>query len=271
MEVGVSLRGVTVPGGPWRPHAGFMAKGVHIATLLHMGVSYNSSLAVSLNGNLMVLSNPTVDELAVYQTEGGSHVRFQDYSGTGGGFWGFFGLCTTAHDTVLVADLHNKRIQEFTLEGEQVKFIPVGKPPYGVAVHGDLLAVAAVAEMVPCLQLYNYTTGALLREIPSVKTFCMCFSPDGKQLAVGGYDGPITLMSVDGQFLRHIGLDRYWQSVAFTCTGDVLGVDQLGGMLVFSATDGMLLRSWGTKYGSGGTVSGNRLYAMHDNRVLVYE
>jgi len=109
MEVGVSLCGVAVPGGPWRPHAGFMAKGVHIATMPSLLESYcNSFLAVSSDGSLMVLSNARTDTLDVYRTEDGSHVRTLGGLGTGPGeFDRPYSLCMTARDTVLVGELYS--------------------------------------------------------------------------------------------------------------------------------------------------------------------
>jgi len=277
MEVGVSLRGVTVPGGPWRPHAGFMAKGVLLATLTLQSTVY-SGLAVSSDGKLMVACNPASELLSVYLTQDGSHVR--SFGGRGqspGNFMGIGGImtiggavCMTARDTVLVAEYDNNRIQEVTLEGVHVRFFPLDGQPRGVAVHGDLLAVTM--SLPPnSLHLYNYTTGALVRAISTeFSGMCgMCFAPGGEQLAVGGYSQPITLISVYGQARRHIGRSTYWRIVAFTCTGDVIGVT-MSSVSVFSATDGMLLRSW-TADNSGGTVSGNRLYLLKSGRVQVFQ
>ena len=49
----MSVRGVAVPGGPWRPCVGFMAKGVLIATLPieHLNPT---GLAILSDGSLMV-------------------------------------------------------------------------------------------------------------------------------------------------------------------------------------------------------------------------
>jgi len=103
----------------------------------------------------------------------------------------------TARDTVLVAEINNKRIQEVTLEGAHVKFIPLNRTCHCVAVHGDLVAVVTVDSSI---ELYNYTTGALVRTLSTVHahTWSICFAPDGKLLAVAGI-GRMALVSVDGQ------------------------------------------------------------------------
>jgi len=278
MEVGVSLCGVAVPGGPWRPHAGFMAKGVLIATLPLRHVSHDSGLGVSSNGSLMVVHNSSTNQLDVYRTEDGSHVRAFGGHGTGLGEFRYPpGFCMTPHDTVLVAEWSNKRIQEVTLEGVHVKFIFVGDGPLKMAVHGDVIAVTTFDNSI---MLYSHTTGASVGEISDVfdkMSQSMCFSPGGEHLLAAGFSGFMTLASVHGQPARHIGPRGPWVTVAFTCTGDVMGVDTYGVKSVYSATDGMLLRSWEAANRENLTcsfvcvVSGNRLYVLEHGRVQVYE
>jgi len=290
IEVGLALRGVAVPGGPWRPHAGFMAKGVHIATLLLGEGAKHEGLAVSSDGSLIVLSNARTDTLDVYRTEDGSHVRTLGGRDTGPGEFMYpWNLCMTGRGTVLVAELRNRRIQEVTLEGVHVKSIPVGGVPYGVTVHEDLVAVAvsvagdlttvtgdlvAVRQRVFCIQVLNYTTGALVRRIRTAANgWSICFAPDGKHLAVSDRES-IKLMSMDGQSVRRIGPKVLWRRVAFTCTGDVIGVGR-SSVSVISATDGKVLRLLTAendgKAACGVAVSGNRLYLLKSGRVQVFE
>jgi len=262
------LCGVTVPGGPWRARAGFMAKGVHIATLpLLRGSHFNPALAVSSDGSLMV-SKADINELDVYRTEDGSHVR--TLGGGPGEFAQAYSLCMTARDTVLVVEFDNKRIQEVTLEGAHVKFIPVRGRPFCMAVHGDLVAVARGK---PFIELYSYTTGALVRTISTVDINVrrICFAPDGEQLAVVGSDH-IALVSVHGQSVRPIGLEGDYKGVAFTCAGDVITGSSSGVMHVFSVADGELLRSWATGFfWPHMTVVNNRLYVMSGKELQVFE
>jgi len=141
-----------------------------------------------------------------------------------------------------------------------------------VAVHGDLVAVP-VDLVVPCIELYDYTTRTLVR-ILRIKAGggSICFTPDGKHVAVNDAES-IKLMSVDGQSARPIG-EGYWSGVAFTCTGDVICVTSES-VSVFSATDGMLLRSWTAQTDVADTdcvtVFSDRLYALTHGRVHVYQ
>jgi len=252
-----------------------------------MPVDY-TGLAISSDGSLMVVSDSEADQLEIFRTDDGGHVRSLGGPGTGPGeFNGPLGFCMTPHNTVLVAECANKRIQEVTLEGAHVKSIPVRGWPFSVAVHGDLVAVARKKRSI---ELYNYTAGALVRAISVVKEAgdymqTVCFAPDGEHLAVKTMRGYIALVSVDGQFVRHVGLNTFWEGVAFTCTGYVIGVGEWGHGSVFSATDGKLLRSWATDcimdsyefeqaqicYSKSVTVLGNRLYIMYGGKVYVFE
>jgi len=271
MEVGVSLRGVMVPGGPWRPRAGFMAQGVLIATLPieHMG---HEGLAISSDGSLMVTCDIMNKKLDVYRTDDGSHVRSFGGKGTGPGkFDGH--VYMTAHNTLLVTDWNRQRIQEVTLEGVHIKTIEIDKPPSNMAVHGDVMAVVVRGGDV---RLYSYATGALLRKMTCRN--CndeegISFAPDGQHLAVGG--DRISLLSVEDGKTRPIGPFEDWRGVAFTCTGDVIGITSTS-VRVFSATDGQLLRSWALEHdhstlAHGATVFGNRLYVFNSGRVQVFE
>ena len=85
------------------------------------------------------------------------------------------------------------------------------------------------------------------------------------------------MLSMDGHIARSMNPMVRCCGLAFTSTGDVVGVHQLG-VSVFSATDGTILRSWGFA-GSGdkkfalvsdAVVSGNRLYILDGNRVQVF-
>lgn len=294
VELGVSVCGVGVPGGPWRARVGFQANGVYIATLPLRVFEDQTTLAVSRDGGLMVTSNDHSHQLSVYRTEDGRHVRSFGREGEGlGRFSGIRGLCMTAHDTVLVAEENNKRIQEVTLGGAHVQCMAVESSPLGVAVYGDVVAVSTLECSVV---LYSHTTGAVIRviQVPN-KPVCLpiinrgslqanallsvCFSPDGNHLAVGRRWGCITLVSVAGETMSHLGPKARYVGVAFTCTGDLVGPHQTG-LGVYSARSGAFLRSLqATRRGdydvpvSHFTVHRNRVYVLDypNARVQIFE
>jgi len=270
VEVSVSLRGMAVPGGPWRARAGFMAKGVYVTTLLVKDAMDNSGLAISSDGSLMVVSNLVTHQLTVYRTEDGSHVR--SFGGYGEGpaeFSGPRNLCMTAHDTVLVVDFGNERIQEVTLEGIHVKFMELEDSPMAVAMHGDVVAVLTARYRI---SLHNYTTGEWLRSIDASRDdsrdiLNVCFAPDGKHLAAAYRHGSIALLSMEDQSVRFIHPPGHCTGAAFLYTGDLTSFYRGGGHVI-SVSDGTHLRAWRTQgnlklqYVSAMAVSRNRLYVL---------
>ena len=60
------------------------------------------------------------------------------------------------------------------------------------------------------------------------------------------------LVSVDGQSMRHIGFATHWASVAFTCTGDVIG------LALFSVIMAGRLRQWWDSFRQSAVRSGRR-------------
>jgi len=270
VEVGVSLCGVAVPGSPWHAYAGFQAKGVFLASLPPLKTRFNIGLAISSDGSLVVVCNSLLCELSVYQTLDGKCVRSFGCFGTATGeFRGPQGLCMTCRDTVLVADWNNKRIQELTLEGAYVRSIQLDDATFRVAVHGDVVAVTTQGSSI---RLYSCSTGALIRQIHSSNDadiwVLLCFTPDGKRLAVTGFHGPITVLSVDGQTARRFGFGLSWMGLAFTCTEHLVAAHRHG-VIVFSAVDDTLLRSW--QYAEDARYCSPAALAVHRNRLYVLD
>jgi len=278
VAVGVSVRGVTVPGGPWRARHGFMARGNHVTTLALGNGHDNAGLAVSSDGRFMVVCNRAMHQVSVYRAEGGRHVRSFGCRGTGPGeFHSPTGLCMTARDTVLVAEWRNERIQEVTLEGKHVRFFQVGNVgnATGVALHGDVMAVSTH----DCsIGLYSYVTGALIRhlQLPSGELWSnVSFAPDGDCLLGTRACGSMAGVSLQGKPMGH--LDGHWEALAYTATGDVVGLQRTRVRIICLGTD-HTVRDWdipGTQFthASALAVSRNRLYVLDafGTRVQVFE
>jgi len=265
-------------GGPWCAYSGFMAKGVHVATVPSPKLSYARELfAVSSCGRLIVVTTHAMDQLAVYRTMDGSLMTSFGERGTGPRqFDRISNLCMTAWDTILVSEDGNKRIQEVTPHGKHMKFFPVDGHVYNMAIHGDKLAVRTSPTHI---QLYSYSTGAVIRRLDAAadRWYGMFFSLDGSHLVEQSGDGSVTLLSVNGHSVRHISVGRTCLDMVSTAAGDLMGINEFGAY-VFSITDGRELRSWGV-HGDGDQklcrpcrikVSGNRLYIL-DGQVKIFE
>jgi len=183
----------------------------------------------------------------------------------------------TARDTVLVAEWRNERIQEVTLEGKHVRFFQVGNVgnATGVALHGDVMAVSTH----DCsIGLYSYVTGALIRhlQLPSGELWSnVSFAPDGDCLLGTRACGSMAGVSLQGKPMGH--LDGHWEALAYTATGDVVGLQRTRVRIICLGTD-HTVRDWdipGTQFthASALAVSRNRLYVLDafGTRVQVFE
>ena len=298
VELCVLLHGVTVPGGPWRARNDSKAAGVYVCTLAIHGGPLDrgfASLAVTRDGSIMVLSNPTLHGLSVYATSNGGFVRSFGSLGTAAGqFDRPAGLCMTPHGTVLVGDSGNQRVQEMTLEGTHVKHIGVGSIDAGVGgvdMRGDVVAVGKSGNNGSSrVMLFNYASGALIRQFGEygyldgqyARVSGIRFAQDGNHLLICG-GGPVTVTTVEGVFVRCIGKGVLSQgnchSVAPLSLTEIVIADVFGSRAcVFSLADGALLRSWDFRdnhgrqfaYPNALTISYNRLYVMSQHPELVH-
>jgi len=288
VEFSARVCGEMLPCGPWRARRGCAAEGRLVLAVPLATSQYNQGLAVTADETFMVVCNTLTNQLSVFRTEDGSHVRsFGCYGDAAGQFAHPHGLCMTGHDTVLVAEFGNYRVQEVTLAGTHVRFIGVGVITASVSCvssHGDLVAVGIYG--IPSLygiMVFRYASGALVRQFGENGTDVgqywsvrdVKFSHDGTHLLISDLTARVFLTTSTGDFVRRIGaevLSRSFNAMAFTGTDDVV-VANRDKVSVFSATDGALLRTWSSLFHLSNltalTVSRNRLYMLHDGRPRV--
>ena len=277
VELSASVCGAAVAGGPWTARR--VCQGVYVAKIRvwHTGVC---SLAVTSDGSLMVLGNPYRHELSVYRISDGSLVRsFGSLGAAAGQFSVPARICMTVHDTVLVAEIRNQRVQEVTLEGEHVRYFGVGvfqQAVYSVAAHDDVMAVGTEPSHV---YLFSYTTGILLRQFGLTEdpesVFCsMQFLRDGKHLVLTGSAG-VAVWTVEGVFARPIGvgiLGRRPLDLAVTSAGEVVVLDTSNHRVcVFSPADDTLSRTWGCLGGGDGQFEYPAAVAANGSQVYVFD
>jgi len=295
VELSVSVRDVTLGGGPWRVWCGCKAEGVYVTTLPVNGEGFKRGLAITSDSSHMVVSHFDTDQLSVYRLSDGSHVRSFGSHGTAAGqFRSPCTLCMTKDNTILVADSSNTRIQEMTLEGGHVKCIGVGvinEGVRGIAIHGDVVAVGrSVHGTLNAIMLFSYNSGALLSQFGGwgrgegqyQYVTGIQFTADGKHLIIADYNNScVSLTTAEGVFVRFIGggvLGKGLKDVTLTSAGEVVVADTSNyRVCVFSQSDGTLLRTWGAN-GSGNSelhnptalaTSHNRLYVLDQNGACV--
>jgi DNA-binding beta-propeller fold protein YncE len=204
-------------------------------------------------------------------------------------FDGPYRLCFTDDDTILVCDYDNNRVQHLTVVGEYIRSFAV-RLPFSIAVHGDMVAVGTADGPI---EIHSLSTGELISRFGSrgegpgkIGRYAtgIRLTPDGTCLLVAEYrNGRLSLFTVDGVFVKHIGageLAKGPKDVSFGAGGEIIVADSGNHRIcVFSPDGDTLIRTWGS-YGTAAgqfeypralAVSGLYLYVMDHTRVQVFE
>ena len=240
---------------------------------LQVTFPHNYGLATSHDNVSMVASHHD-DTLSVYSLPGGEHIR--TFGGRGAGEGQFdvpAKLCFSTAGNILVAEHHNKRVQEVTLTGDHVRFIGVGvidDTVWSIAANAELVAVgkwgctsnnrimmfdAVTGAFMRAFGDHGSLPGQLMKHCPGIR-----FTPDTRHIVVtewklagngddvAGTTGRLSVFTLAGEFVRCIGEGKLLSAldVEFTDNGDVVTCDYFTGRIsVFSADGSTLLRQWG--------------------------
>ncbi len=110
------------------------------------------------------------------------------------------------------------------------------------------------------LMVWDLLKGHLAYSFSKVGAICLAWSPDGKWLALGGWDGGIHILRAeDGKTMRnimpHTGMVAQVQSVAFSPDGTLLASSTMNSIKLWQFSDRSLVRDIPV---SGGWVTGVR-------------
>lgn len=96
------------------------------------------------------------------------------------------------------------------------------------------------------LAVWQLPDGEMKLPLPATEAFSLAWSPDGRQLALGGADGKVRLVQADdGSLLRTLpGHTVGVQSVAFSPDGNLLASSSMESIKVWQVSDGMLVRDF---------------------------
>lgn len=124
-------------------------------------------------------------------------------------------------------------------ESHSLAFAPNGK------------ALISMGYRKPFVQSYEAATGKeLLRfDLKSSEPASVCYSPDGKQLAVGMADGSIRLLAADlSKQLRSLEVSdakKKVEAIAYAAKADLLAASTSSKVRLFEASSGKQLQEWG--------------------------
>jgi DNA-binding beta-propeller fold protein YncE len=243
-------------------------RGRHVQSLALPGTGDKRGVAVSADGNYMVVVYEDEHSVRVFQLAPFQllHTIGRSKGGGSGQFSRPFKLCLTPTNNILVCDYDNNRVQEFTLDGTFVRSIPVAQA-WCVALHArsDLMAVGAYNS---CIHLLTYSSGKSIRKFGSpgkrpgqIDDECVCisFTPDGRHLLSAEYGSTnrISMWSVAGEFVRHTSV-----GVVASARKDIICVSNDGDAIVADLNNHRVcvLSDGGSKlhsaFGTQGTADG---------------
>lgn len=196
-------------------------------------------------------------------------------------------LCFSADDTILVCDMLNDRLHQFTVAGEFVSAIAVQRP-FAVAASGG---IAVVGRLDGPIETYSLSTGELIHcfgsagpgKIGSYATG-ICCSPDGGYIICTECASlRLSFFTMDGYFMKYSDVDALasgWKDVTVATGGEIIVADVgLRCLHVLSPDGNILLKTWGESGKISGcfehprslAISGSTLYVLDETRVHMFE
>jgi DNA-binding beta-propeller fold protein YncE len=182
-------------------------------------------------------------------------------------------VCIAPDDFVFVADYGNNRVQVLTPTLNFHGFVGVDqlRGPMGVCANADVVVVSEVAANRLCV--FNRHGGALLRQFGRrgsgdgqlMSPRGLCFMSGDRHVAVADYGkSRVSVFSIDGQFIRHVGVGELKNPDGVACSAlDELVVADGGNRRVVVFSDvGELLMAFGDGCISGVVVHGSTVFAQ---------
>jgi DNA-binding beta-propeller fold protein YncE len=229
--------------------------------------SWNNGVAVSRDGSTLLVSDYTggSDTIHAFRVDDGSRLRV--IGGFGDGPLRFVNpgqVWVASDDFVFVAEYGNRRVQVLTPRLDFHGFVGVGQlcGPSGVCADDDVIMVSDQGAYR--ISVFKRSDGALLRHFGSEgrgdgqlkNPGGLCFISGHRHVAVTDcFVGRVSLFSVEGEFVRHVGVGKLkWPSGVACSAFDELAVADSGSnrVVVFSAS-GEVLHTMGDGRFSGFT------------------
>jgi DNA-binding beta-propeller fold protein YncE len=246
--------------------------------------SRSNGVAVSRDGSTLLVS----DE------DGGSHAIHEFRVADGSPLWvigkkGWLGgrgagdeplqfksprqVWVASDDFVFVADYGNHRVQVLTPHLDFHGFVGVGQleRPSGVCADDDVVAVSeANAHRI---SVFRRGDGALLRRFGSEGSgdgqlknpYGLCFMSGHRHVAVADCsNGRISVFSVEGEFVRHVGVGKLSSPKGIACSAfdEIVVADAwYNRVFVFSAS-GEMLHTMGDGVFTGIAMHGDTIFAQ---------
>jgi DNA-binding beta-propeller fold protein YncE len=247
-------------------------------------VSLSNGVAVSRDGSTLLVSDNGggSHSISVYNVADGVRTKVFGGPAAGSGPLQLNHPCQVwiADDgVVFVADCHNNRVQVLT-PGLDACVKSLGGPtgtlngPAGVCANADIVVVSEIGALGHRLTMFKRSDNSIVRRMGSEgsgdgqlkRPHGVCFVSGGSHVAVADYDNDrVCVFSVDGTFVRHVGVGVLKSPVGVACSAfDELVVADCGGRRVrlFSVSN-TLLKTFGDDiFVTGVAIHGGTIFAQ---------
>jgi DNA-binding beta-propeller fold protein YncE len=280
----------SVYGGSVTRFLGGGLRGVASRVIATPGVRSDiSGVAVSRDGSTLLVSNCAVcgGSQTIHEFGVADGSRRRVIGGRGDGplrFKNPYQVWIASDDFVFVVDSDNRRVQVLTPRLDFHGFVSAGqlRDPRGVCANADVVVVSeANAHRI---SVFNRSDGALLRRIGSRGSGRgqldyprgLCFMSHDRHVAVtDNSNNRVSVFSVDGAFIRHVGGGILTEPYGVACSAcDELVVADKGNnrVALFSAS-GELVKTMGRGGFTGVAVHGGAVFAQDwdDMQCVVFE
>jgi DNA-binding beta-propeller fold protein YncE len=247
--------------------------------------SGSNGVAVSRDGCTLLVTDYLGGSNAIHEFDVMDGSRRRVVGGVGDGppqFSNPYQVCIAPDDFVYVADYSNNRVHVLTPTLDFHSFVGVDQlnGPIGVCANADVVVVSEVAVGRICV--FKRRDGALLRRFGSggsrggqlMSPYGLCFMSGDRHVAVAeSGNGRVSVFSIDGQFVRHVGVGVLKRPGGVACSAfDELVVADVGDdrVVVFSNV-GELLMTFGDGAFTGVAIHGCTVFAQdHECRCVLW-
>jgi DNA-binding beta-propeller fold protein YncE len=241
--------------------------------------SLSNGVAVSRDGSTLLVSDCTGGSHAIHVFRVSDGSRLRVIGGAGGGPLQFMQphqVWVASDDFVFVADCGNNRVQVLTPRLDFHCFVGVGQLIGPVGVCADEAVIMVSEEDAHRISVFARCDGALLRRFGSPgrgdghlnTPLGLCFMPGHRHVAVVDYwNHRVSVFSVEGEFVRHVGVGKLDLPQGVACSGfdEIVVADTYNARVVVFSTSGEMRHRMGRDTFTGVAMHGGTIFAQTFN------
>jgi DNA-binding beta-propeller fold protein YncE len=268
----------SVLGGSVTRFLGGGLQGVVSRVIATSGVkSVSNGVAMSHDGSTLLVSDWCGGSNAIHEFRVSDGARLRAVGGKGKKPLQFKGPCqvwVASDDYVFVADYSNNRVQVLTPRLDFSAYVGVGELdcPTGVCADDDVIVVSQVGA-VHCISVFSRDDGALLRRFGSrgsgdgelFNPRGLCFMSGHGHVAVAEWSNDrVSVFSVDGEFIRHVGVGPLTNPIAVAASAldELVVADCDNRRIVLFDASGEVAKTMGDGDFAGVALHGGTIFAQ---------